>query len=171
MEQHYSIGVFANRTGVTVRTLHYYDELGILTPHRTDSGRRYYDESHFVTLQKIVTLKFLGYSLEQMKELLSQHNWDLRESLRFQKKVMEENLRQMERTIKALDHAIHLADHHEPIDAGIFVSIIQGLQFQDEHKEWLKGIYPREKVEEIFSIPTEKQQEFEKNSKRILLPY
>ncbi|MDZ5472826.1 MerR family transcriptional regulator [Bacillus sp. 31A1R] len=168
MEQHYSIGEFAKKTGVTVRTLHYYDELAILTPHRSESGRRFYDSNHFVTMQKIVTLKYLGYSLEQMKDLLSQNNWNIKESLMFQKQIMEENLRQLERTIQALDHAIHLADEQENIDASIFSSIIQGIQFQDEHKEWLKGIYPEEKVEKIFNISSEKQLELEKEFSTIL---
>jgi len=168
MTEHYSVGEFAKRTGVSVRTLHYYDELGLLTPQRTESGRRFYNYSHFVTMQKIVTLKFLGFSLEQMKGLLFQNHWDVKESLQFQKKLMEERLCQMKRVLNALEHAIHLADEQDPIDASIFISIIQGIQLQDEHKEWLKGIYSEERVEEIFSIPAEQQQAFEKKFAVIL---
>ncbi|SEM77441.1 DNA-binding transcriptional regulator, MerR family [Mesobacillus persicus] len=168
MTKSYSIGEFAKRTGVTVRTLHYYDELGILIAYRTENGRRIYNDSHFATMQKIVTLKFLGYSLDQMKELLIQNRWNLEESLQFQKKIMEEKLRQTEKVITALNHAIHLAETQENIDASILASIIQGIQFQDEHKEWLTGIYTKEKVEEIFSISPEKQQNFESEFVAIL---
>ncbi|MDR7239083.1 MerR family transcriptional regulator [Neobacillus drentensis] len=110
MTEHYSIGEFAKRTGVSVRTLHYYDELGLLTPQRTESGRRFYDYSHFITMQKVVTLKFLGFSLEQMKGLLFQNQWNMKESLQFQKKLMEEKLYQIKRVLTTLEHAIHLAD-------------------------------------------------------------
>lgn len=168
MAEHYSVGEFAKRTGVSIRTLHYYDELGMLTPQRTDGGRRFYDDSHFATMQKIVTLKFLGLSLEQIKELLFQNHWNVKESLQFQKKLMEEKLHQTERVIEALEHAIHLADEPEAIDASIFVSIIQGIQLQNEHKDWLKGIYSEEKVEDIFNIPRDKQQAFEKRFADIL---
>jgi DNA-binding transcriptional MerR regulator len=168
LTQYYSSGIFAKKTGVTVRTLHYYDELGILTPHYKESGRRYYDDSHFVTMQKIVTLKFLGYSLEEMKELLLQNNWEVRESLLFQKRVMEEKIHHFQQVLKALDHAIHLSEAGEKMDANIFTSIIQGIQLEDEHKEWLKSIYSEERVKEILGISSDKQQEFERKYATIL---
>lgn len=168
MTEHYSIGEFAKYTGASIRTLHYYDELGILTPQRSSNGRRFYNDSHFVTMQKIVTLKFLGFSLEQIKSLLFNSHWNVKESLQFQKGLMEEKLHQTERVLKALEHAIHLVDEYDAIDSSIFISIIQGIQLQEEHKEWLKGIFPEEKVEEIYSIPTEKQQAFEKKFAAIL---
>ncbi|MCP1146575.1 MerR family transcriptional regulator [Lysinibacillus endophyticus] len=104
MKEHLSIGEFAKRTGVSIRTLHYYDELGLLTPLRTESGRRVYNNTHFVTMQKIVTLKFLGFSLEQMKNLIQQNDWSVKQSLEFQKKLMEEKLSQIQKVINALDH-------------------------------------------------------------------
>ncbi|MEL4026854.1 MerR family transcriptional regulator [Lysinibacillus endophyticus] len=168
MKEHLSIGEFAKRTGVSIRTLHYYDELGLLTPLRTESGRRFYNNTHFVTMQKIVTLKFLGFSLEQMKNLIQQNDWSVKQSLEFQKKLMEEKLSQIQKVINALDHAINLVDEQDAIDASIFASIIQGIQLQDEHKEWLKSIYTDEKVDEIFDISIEKQQALERKFANIL---
>ncbi|WP_147545628.1 MerR family transcriptional regulator [Rubeoparvulum massiliense] len=63
MEKQFPIGDFARITGVTLRTLHYYDEVGLLKATRTPSGHRYYKPEDFMTLQKIIALKFVGYSL------------------------------------------------------------------------------------------------------------
>lgn len=83
MKDSYPIGTFAKKTGVTIRTLHYYDEIGILKPNITPSGRRFCGDHHFISLQKIVTLKFLGFSLDKIKELMQTEHWNLKESLLF----------------------------------------------------------------------------------------
>ncbi len=68
---------FAERAGVTVRTLHHYDRLGLLKPSRyTQSGHRLYGEGELARLQQIVTLKFIGLPLKQIKELLSEKELD-----------------------------------------------------------------------------------------------
>ena len=59
------IGELASRTGLTVRTLHHYDEIGLLKPsHRTDSGHRLYTVRDLGRLQQIVSLRQLGFSLD-----------------------------------------------------------------------------------------------------------
>ena len=60
---------FAELTGVTVRTLHHYDRLGLLKPSgRTAAGYRLYGERDFARLQQIITLKFIGFPLNQIKK-------------------------------------------------------------------------------------------------------
>jgi branched-chain amino acid transport system permease protein len=63
--QVWKVGELANRTGITVRTLHHYDEIGLLTPsERSRSGYRLYTEPDIVRLQQILSLRHLGFSLE-----------------------------------------------------------------------------------------------------------
>ena len=63
---------FAALAGVTVRALHHYDRVGLLKPlTRTDAGYRLYSERDLVRLEQIVLLKFLGFSLRQIGELLA----------------------------------------------------------------------------------------------------
>ncbi|MEA2488332.1 MAG: hypothetical protein QOH21_124, partial [Acidobacteriota bacterium] len=58
---HWKIGELAKRTGVSVRTLHHYDEIGLLTPsHRTESGHRLYGREEVIRLQQIVSLRQVG---------------------------------------------------------------------------------------------------------------
>lgn len=67
----WKVGELAKRTGVSVRTLHHYDEIGLLSPaHRSESGYRLYAGTDVVRLQQIRSLRALGYSLEEVRELL-----------------------------------------------------------------------------------------------------
>jgi DNA-binding transcriptional MerR regulator len=67
----WKVGQLAKRTGISVRTLHHYDEIGLLTPsHRTESGHRLYDESDVARLQQIVSLRQLGFALDAIGDLL-----------------------------------------------------------------------------------------------------
>lgn len=165
----YSIGDFSKKTGLTVRTLHYYDEIGILKPTKvTEKGRRYYSENDFIVLQKIVTLKFLGYSLEQIKDILQSEKWNLKESLILQKQIMLEQKKQIENVIKALDHAVNVVEHHGEVEPSVFITLINGIQMEQEHKKFLKEILDEKKVEQIYSTPDDRMQEIDKESVGIM---
>src|ERR1051325_2126270 len=85
---------FAELTGVTVRALHHYDRLGLLKPSgRTVCGYRLYGERDFARLQQIVTLKFIGLSLKQIKNVLDRDSFDLSTALRLQREILGEKRR------------------------------------------------------------------------------
>jgi DNA-binding transcriptional MerR regulator len=160
----FSIGEFAKKTGLTVRTLHYYDEIGILKPsYLSDKGKRIYTEENFITLHKIITLKFLGYSLEEIKVFLKSEKWDLKDSLSIQKEAMVKQKEQLEQVIRALDHAIYIVDHHGELDSSIFITLINDIQMEKEHKKFLKGVLDDQKVEQIFSIDEKRHLEINTN--------
>ncbi len=163
MEERYSIGEFSKKTTTTIRTLHYYDELGLLKPsYVTEKGRRFYTNKDFVILQRILTLKFLGYSLEQIKELFQKETWDLKDTLSFQRREMIQKKEQIENVIKALDHALHVLEDHKKIEPSVFITLINTIQMEHEQKEWLKGILDKDLVEVIYDVPESKQLEVEK---------
>lgn len=67
----WKVGELARRTEVSVRTLHHYEEVGLLSPsHRSESGYRLYDEADVVRLQQILSLRTLGFSLEEIGSFL-----------------------------------------------------------------------------------------------------
>jgi DNA-binding transcriptional MerR regulator len=67
----FKVGELATRTGLTVRTLHHYDEIGLLKPsHRADTGYRLYTAADVGRLQRIVSLRQLGFSLDEIKGCL-----------------------------------------------------------------------------------------------------
>src|SRR5919107_2876078 len=67
----WKVGELARRTGLSVRTLHHYDEIGLLRPsHRTASGHRLYSAADVVRLQQIKSLRQLGFSLDEVGDCL-----------------------------------------------------------------------------------------------------
>ncbi|MGP7817318.1 MerR family transcriptional regulator [Niallia sp. 01092] len=78
-DQRYFIGDFANMSGLTIRTLQHYDNIGLLPASgRTENGRRFYIKSDILKLEQIVFYKNLGFSLQQIREKLV-HTSDLQE--------------------------------------------------------------------------------------------
>src|SRR3954466_4629955 len=85
--RYWKVGELAERTGLTVRTLHHYDAIGLLSPSgRTgsnhNSGHRLYTAADVARLQQILSLKMLGFGLEQIREYLSRGDYDPRRVVR-----------------------------------------------------------------------------------------
>ena len=86
----YSIGELANLSQVSIRTLHYYDEIDLLSPTtHTDSGHRRYDDASLEKLYHILFLKDLGFELEKIKAIVSDSNKNPYEILTMQMKLIE----------------------------------------------------------------------------------
>lgn len=105
----YTTGEIAKMAGVTTRTIRYYDNKGILSPSsHNSSGHRLYTESDFIKLKRILALKYLGLSLEEVKSTESQsfEKEDIINSLRLQKNIMKNKINYM----KTVLHAIELAE-------------------------------------------------------------
>lgn len=98
---------FASFTGVSVRTLHYYDEIGLLKPAAVDrySGYRFYDESSLIKIQEILFYRELDFSLKSIKEILSSPDYNKNEALKQQKKLLVLKKQRLERLISAIDGA------------------------------------------------------------------
>lgn len=77
----------AELTGISVRTLHHYDEIGLLSPGRkAESGYREYTDEDLETLQQILFFRELGFPLKKIKDVLNSPSFDRREALLLQKK-------------------------------------------------------------------------------------
>ncbi len=99
---------FAEFTGVSVRTLHYYDEIGLLVPARVDrsTGYRYYDENSLLRMQEILFYRELDFSLKSIGEILSSPNYDKNKALDEQKHLLMLKKERLERLICAIDGAM-----------------------------------------------------------------
>lgn len=99
-------GQFADKAGVTIRTVRYYDKVGLLPPsHRTRSGHRYYTKQDLARLQRILTLKYIGLTIDEIGRMIRRdgHEEDLKESLRMQSTIIGqkmEHLRLVQKTVK-----------------------------------------------------------------------
>ncbi len=98
---------FAEVTGVSVRTLHYYDEIGLLLPACVDrhTGYRFYDEVSLLRMQEILFFRELDIPLKSIKEILSSPDYDKEEVLQEQKRLLTLKKERLERLISAIDLA------------------------------------------------------------------
>ena len=96
---------FAQLTGVSVRTLHYYDEIGLLKPSEVDAqtGYRFYDENAFERMQEILFYRELDFSLKTIAEILSSPDYDKQQALSRQRKLLLANKERLEQLIATLD--------------------------------------------------------------------
>ena len=99
---------FAKFTGVSVRTLHYYDEIGLLKPAFVDrsTGYRYYNEKSLLRMQEILFYRELDFSLKSIGEILSSQNYDKNKALTEQKHLLTLKKERLERLISAIDSAV-----------------------------------------------------------------
>jgi len=105
----YRVGRFAALTGVSIRTLHHYDQIGLLTPSgRSESGYRLYSPDDLLALQQILTLRYLGFGLRQIGGLLRRPDFDLLASVRIQRGVIRDRIAHLERIEASLSS---LLDH------------------------------------------------------------
>ena len=94
---------FAQLTGVSVRTLHYYDEIGLLRPAAVDeqTGYRFYDESSLLRMQEILFYRELDFPLKDIQEALSSPHYDKQKALAEQKTLLRLKKERLERLIDA----------------------------------------------------------------------
>ena len=98
---------FAQFTGVSVRTLHYYDEIGLLPPAYVErsTGYRFYDEASLLRMQQILFYRELDFSLKTIGQILSSADYDKHKALQQQKKLLILKKERLERLISAIDSA------------------------------------------------------------------
>lgn len=98
---------FAKLCGVSVRTLHYYDEIGLLKPAFVDeqNSYRFYDEKSLMRIQEILFFKELDFPLKSISEILSSPDYDKQKALKEQRKLLILKKQRLERIIDALDNA------------------------------------------------------------------
>ncbi|UOY87701.1 MerR family transcriptional regulator [Bacillus glycinifermentans] len=157
-DQYYTIGVFSEKTGTSIRTLHYYDEIGLLRPEKhPSSGHRLYTDQDEMTLHKITCFKFLGYRLEQIARLMSDSSFDISliETLHNQKKELEGKKEHIETALKAVNRMIGLLEEEKEIDGAIFMSLINSIQTEKDQREWLEQNMPEGAADRLFNKPEE----------------
>jgi len=140
---------FAELTGVTVRTLHHYDRLGLLKPSRyTRAGFRLYSADDFARLEQIVALKFIGFSLNEIKNILQRGTTDLATTLRQQRQAIEEKRDRLELAVKAIERAEYVVATSRAPGWETFAKIIEVINMQS-NMDWTKKYYSEEAQREI----------------------
>ena len=150
-EGFYSSGEFAKKANVTVRTIRYYDKQNILKPsYVTDTGVRFYTDSDFTRLQQILLLKYLGFSLDDIKNMTigdSDYNI-LKNSLHLQLKLIQDKIAQMELVKNAIEDTVETIDRNNSIDWSSMLSLIHLTNMESSLKTQYQnaGIYQQELI-------------------------
>lgn len=97
-------------SGVSVRTLHHYDDIGLLIPDElTEAGYRLYSNENLSTLQQILFFRELGFPLKKIKELLDSPSFDRQEAFEIQREMLIEKRAQLDAMIETIDKTIQHA--------------------------------------------------------------
>jgi DNA-binding transcriptional MerR regulator len=158
----WKVGELAERTGLTVRTLHHYDAIGLLSPTgRTDSthgsGHRLYTRADVARLQQILSLKQLGFGLDPIREYLARVDYDPRQVVRLHLARVQEQAAELKRLGDRLTALAEALEQAEVVSADEFLSIIEGMTmiekyYTPEQLEQLKArgeIVGRERIEQV----------------------
>ncbi|WP_377890562.1 MerR family transcriptional regulator [Alkalihalobacillus sp. R86527] len=97
----------ADLVGISVRTLHHYDAIGLLSPaETTEAGYRFYSEHDLETLQQILFFKELGFSLKEIQRILEDPAFDRKEALELQRRMLVEKRSHVDHMITTIDKTI-----------------------------------------------------------------
>ena len=173
-------GQFAKKAGVTIRTVRFYDKVGLLpASHKADNGYRYYEMQDLARLQRILTLKYIGLSIDEIKKVIRRDGQeeDLRESLRVQDTIIRrkmEHLRLVRKAVAETLTELEARDEEKPADDGeyqigqseekelagngsweLFTSIIRGVT---QEEQWVEqyhnasNLHTRIRLHDGFSV-------------------
>lgn len=136
-----TVGQLSEQAGVSIRTLHYYEEQGLLSPDRQGTGEhRVYGLEQMERLQQITALKFLGFPLKQIRDILESdtaaEEWDgMLSQLEIGMRIKKEEL---ERALAALARLRALSELNGHEQMSTLMAIIRGVQTEPEQREWLE---------------------------------
>src|ERR1700692_2792702 len=100
----YTVKKLSELSGVTVRTLHFYEEIGLLKPaYHGSNGYRYYEEKELLQLQQILFFKELGFSLKQIQKVLGRSDFDQLTALCSHKRSLMQEREKIEHLLKTID--------------------------------------------------------------------
>lgn len=124
---YYSSGEFARMAQVTLRTIRYYDKQNILKPsYVTDAGARFYSDEDFARLQQILLLKYLGFSLDDIREMTvadSDYHFML-DSLKIQLKLVQDKIERMQLVEQAIKDTTDAIQEEHVIDWNRMLNLI-----------------------------------------------
>ncbi|WNF21137.1 MerR family transcriptional regulator [Mesobacillus jeotgali] len=149
----YKVKEVAEFTGVSIRTLHHYDRIGLLTPEAVSTaGYRLYSEENLERLQQILVFKEMDLSLHEIKEIIDRPEFNRKENLIKHKKLLiakkkrlEEMIITVERTIHSIEGGYHMAE--KDMFQGFDMKEIK--EHQKKYSEEAKERYGKEAVEKV----------------------
>jgi len=161
------VGELAKRTGVSVRTLHYYDEIGLLSPsHRTDAGYRLYDKEDIIRLQQIISLRQIGFSLEEIRECLEQRNFSFDRVIQLHTARLREQIELSQKLLNRLEAIAQATSSMQTVSVEALIQTIEAMNMLEKYytPEQLESLKQRQELvseERIKQVQAEWQDLFD----------
>lgn len=132
----YTVKKLAQISGVSIRTLHWYDEIGLLKPaYYGGNGYRYYEEEQLMMLQQILFFRKLGLELKQIQKILGRSDFDKIIALNTHRKVLQQNIATTKKLIKTIDKTIkHLTGDKKMKEPELFSGFSEEQQAEYERQ-------------------------------------
>lgn len=161
----YTVKKLSELSNVTVRTLHFYEEIGILKPtYYGSNGYRYYEEKELLRLQQILFFKELGFTLKQIQKVVGQSDFDQLTALYSHKKALNVEWEKIGQLLKTIDKTIkHLKGKRQMKDQEIFDGF--NITLVTKAKEGTSYSSAEEIVAKSVKNPTKNIQDVEKRGK------
>ncbi|MBS5113899.1 MAG: methyltransferase domain-containing protein [Coprobacillus cateniformis] len=137
MDKYYKTGEFAKMANLSIRTIRYYDKIGLLKPSKiADNGYRMYSDRDFMKLQKILSLKYLGFSLDDIFSMTVNDSYlSLQQSLSLQKKMIDQKIGQLQNIKLSLEKTEQFITQSQNID---WKAILDNINFNAMEQDLLE---------------------------------
>ncbi len=144
----FTVKQLSKLAGVTPRTLHHYDEIGLLKPSRVgDNGYRYYGEESVLRLQQILFYRELDIPLEEIKKIMGRRDFDVLGALQSHKDALKKQVTRLNRLINTVDNTInHLKGNTTMSDKAYFEGFSE--EEQEKYAAEAEQLYDAESVRE-----------------------
>ena len=154
----YHIKKAAQLSGVSVKTLHHYDKIGLLVPAKSENGYRIYSQADLERLQVILYYKYLGFSLEKIAELLSQDDQALLPHLVRQLEYLEQERDHLDTLISTLQNTIQAQKGEKKMT---LEEKFVGFTYEDNHKYYQEAVeeYGQEVMAEALTRQNGREEE------------
>ncbi len=153
MAQSYRIKEFSKLTGVTIRALQYYDKIGLMQPKKSSVGYRLYSDDDLLQLQQITTLKFMGFSLDQIKSILTKPDFNLTHALECQSEIMAEEAEKFDKVSHLIKHVAETLKNKKHVDWQLATNIIEVMNMKDDiENKWHEKYFQPSEIKQWLAI-------------------
>lgn len=168
----YTVNKLAKLAGVSVRTLHYYDEFGLLPPaFVVKNGYRYYEEKELLLLQQILFFRELDFSLEKIKRILKSPDFQIEEALRNQRLLLKSRQKRNDKLINTIELTLKRMKNKQKINEEELYDAFQDddvKQYQEEVQErWGNTEAYKQSKERVSKMTKVKMEKIKKEQEDI----
>jgi len=147
------IGELAKKTGLTVRALHHYDEIGLLTPsYRTEAGHRLYNEKDIQKLQEIMLLQLIGFSLAEIKICLEKKDFPFQDVVKAHLQHLHITIQSQKVLYNRVAAIIDAFDHQQVLSTDNAIETIKAIVMYEKY-------YTPEQIETLRKRQSEMSKE------------